>query len=65
MAINRVKYRKNRIEVRKRWPDSSEFRRFYPNMSLARRSLVRIETAIIDGSCRTLREELKGKFKQE
>jgi len=65
MAINRVSYRKNRIEVRKRWPDSSEFRRFYPNMSLARRSLARIETVIIDGSWRTLREELSGKENQE
>ena len=36
MGINRVTKRgKTRIEVRKRWPDGTTFRRFFPNMTLA------------------------------
>ncbi len=59
MPINRVKYRKNRIEVRKRWPDGSEYRRFFPNRARAKEMLNRIENSILEGTWRTFREQLK------
>lgn len=67
MAINRVRYRRGgtKIEVRKRWPDGSEYRRFYRNTKLAKRILTRIEAAVIDGSWRELREELCGKAQEK
>ena len=61
MGVNRVTKRgKKRIEVRKRWPDGSTFRRYYPNMTLARHILARIEESIVTGSWRELTEELSG-----
>ena len=61
MGVNRVKKRdKDRIEVRKRWPDGSTFRRYYPNMTLARRVLARIEESIFTGQWKELKEELSG-----
>ena len=62
MAINRVTYRsgKERIEVRKRWPDGREFRRFYSNMRSAKHMLARIEGSIVDGSWQDLRREVSG-----
>jgi len=61
MGVNRVKKRdKDRIEVRKRWPDGSTFRRYYPNMTLARRVLARIEESIFTGRWKELKEELSG-----
>ena len=61
MGINRVTKRgKNRIEVRKRWPDGSTFRRYYPNMTLAKHVLARIEESIATGRWKELKEELSG-----
>ncbi len=61
MGINRVTKRsKNRIEVRKRWPDGSTFRRYYPNMTLAKHVLARIEESIVTDRWRELKEELSG-----
>ncbi len=61
MGVNRVKKRdKDRIEVRKRWPDGSTFRRFYPNMTLAKHMWARIEESIVTGRWRELKEELSG-----
>ena len=51
MGINRVTKRgKSRIEVRKRWPDGTTFRRWFPNMTVAKRVLTHIEASIHDGS---------------
>ena len=61
MGVNRVTKRgKARIEVRRRWPDGTTFRRYYPNMTLARNTLTRIESSILDGSWQELRRELTG-----
>ncbi len=61
MGINRVTKRgKRRIEVRKRWPDGSTFRRYYPNMTLANHVKARIEESIVTGSWRELKEEFSG-----
>ena len=50
MGINRVKKRgKTRIELRKRWPDGTTYRRYFPNVTKARATLTRIEAAILDG----------------
>jgi len=59
MPINRVKYRRNRIELRKRWPDGSEYRRFFPNKTRAKHMLTRIENSILEGTWRDLRQELQ------
>lgn len=59
MAINRVKYRNNKIELRKRWPDGSEYRRFFPNRTQAKNMLTRIENSILEGTWRDFREELR------
>ena len=59
MGINRVfKRGKPRIEVRKRWPDGTTFRRFFPSMTKARQLNIRIEAAIIDGTWRDLKQSL-------
>ena len=61
MGVNRVtKREKCRIEVRKRWPDGSTFRRYYPNMTLAKHVLARIEESIVTGRWRKLKEEVSG-----
>ena len=50
MGINRVTKRgKSRIEVRKRWPDGTTFRRHMPNMTAAKQLLSEIEVAIARG----------------
>lgn len=59
MGINRVKRRgKERIEVRKRWPDGVEFRRFFDKAAEARQALSRIEGAIALGTWREYRSSL-------
>ena len=60
MGVNRVNKRgKSRIEVRKRWPDGSTFRRYFPNKSRAERMLRKIEQSIEDGTWRECRSELQ------
>ena len=60
MGVNRVNKRgKRRIEVRKRWPDGSTFRRYYPNKPRAERMLRKIEQSIEDGTWREYRSELQ------
>ena len=62
MGINRVfKRGKPRIEVRKRWPDGTTFRRFFPSMTKARQLDIRIEAAILDGTWRDLTQRLARK----
>ena len=47
MGINRVHKRgKLRIEVRKRWPDGTTFRRYFPNSTVANRVHFEIEAAV-------------------
>ncbi len=61
MAINRVKKRgQSRIEVRRRWPDGTTYRRFFPNMTTARQVNARIEGSIATGHWEAVREELTG-----
>ncbi|MDA2924977.1 site-specific integrase [Acidobacteria bacterium AH-259-L09] len=61
MGVNRVLKRgKSRIEVRKRWPDGTTFRRFMPNMTVAKRLWNEIEVAIARGTWRELKEQLAG-----
>ncbi len=63
MGVNRVKKRgKERIEVRRRWPDGTTFRRYCPNMMRAKRTLTRIENSIIEGKWQALRRELNGEM---
>ena len=60
MGVNQVTKRgKTRIEVRKRWPDGTEYRRVCPNKTKAGFLLRRIESSIDDGTWRDYREELK------
>ncbi len=66
MGINRVKKReKTRIEVRKRWPDGTTYRRYFPNMTKARATLTRIEAAILDGSWSDLKPTLQQRLQPE
>ncbi len=60
MGINRVKDHrgKTRIQVSKRWPDGSRFRRYFPNATVAKNTLTRIEAAIVQGVWQELKEEL-------
>lgn len=60
MGINRVKDHKAklRIQLSKRWPDGSRFRRFFPNITLAKNTLARMEAAIAEGTWREIKEEL-------
>jgi len=60
MAVNREKDRNGamRVVVSKRWPDGSRFRRYFPNPTIARKILTRIEESIVMGSWQQLKEEL-------
>ena len=60
MAINREKDHKGRkrIVVSKYWPDASRFRRYFPNMTVAKKAMARIEESIAMGTWKELREEL-------
>jgi integrase len=60
MAVNREKDRNGsvRVVVSKRWPDGSRFRRYFPNPTIAKKTLARIEESIAMGSWQRLREEL-------
>ncbi len=49
----------NRIELSKRWPDGSRFRRYFPNKTMAAKTLARIEESIAMGTWRKLKDELK------
>ena len=61
MGINRVTKRgEQRIEVRKRWPDGTTFRRYYPNKAKAKETLTRIEASLLDGTWPELKETLRG-----
>lgn len=61
MGINRVKDHKGlvRIQLSKRWPDGSRFRRYFLNATVAKKTLARIEEAIAMGTWRDLQEELR------
>ncbi len=62
MGINRVfKRGKPRIELCRRWPDGSTFRRYYPNKTSEKTVLARIEVSILDGSWPVLREGISEK----
>ena len=60
MAINREKDHKGRkrIVVSKYWPDGSRFRRYFPNMTVAKKTLARIEESVAMGTWKELKEEL-------
>ena len=61
MGVNRVMKRgKPRIEVRRRWPDGTTFRRYYPNETEADNTLTRIKASILDGTWPQLKETLRG-----
>ena len=62
MAVNREKDRNGniRVVVSKRWPDKSRFRRYFPNPTLAKKTLARIEESIAMGTWQRLKEELDG-----
>ncbi len=47
-----------KIEVRKRWPDGTEFRRFFPNRTVAKATQAQIDAAIALGPWRELRRDL-------
>lgn len=60
MAVNRVTKRgKSRIEVRKRWPDGTTFRRFFPNMTKAKHTLAQMEGSIADGTWPEMKRKLE------
>ena len=60
MPINQWKDRRGRVKiyVSRQWPDGSRFRRVQPNMTVARKTLARIEEAVAMGTWRDLRNEL-------
>lgn len=60
MGINHVRDHKgrSRIQLSKRWPDGSRFRRYFSNVTVARKTLSRIEESITMGTWRKLQEEL-------
>ena len=61
MGVNRViKRGKPRIEVRKRWPDGTTFRRYMPNMTVAKQRINEIELAIAKGTWKELQRQLQG-----
>ena len=66
MAVNREKDRNGniRVVVSKRWPDKSRFRRYFPNPTLAKKTLGRIEASIAMGTWQKLKEELDGGAKK-
>ncbi len=66
MGINRVKKRgKTRIELRKRWPDGTTYRRYFPNVTKARATLTRIEAAVLDGGWPLLKITLQQRHQPE
>ena len=60
MPINSWKDRRGRVKiyVSRQWPDGSRFRRVQPNMTVAKKTLARIEEAVAMGTWRELRKEL-------
>jgi integrase len=60
MAVNREIDRNGneRVAVSKRWPDGSRFRRYYPNPTIAKKVLARIEESIAMATWQRLKEEL-------
>ena len=50
---------KERVYVDKRWPDGGRYKRVQPNLTVARKTLARIQEAIAMGTWRELREELE------
>ncbi len=59
MGINRVTKRgKTRLELRKRWPDGTTYRRYFPNEKKAGDMLTRIENSILEGTWRDLKKDL-------
>ena len=60
MGINRViDHRgKTRIQVSRRWPDGTRFRRYSSNMTAARKTLARLDGAIAGGAWREYKESL-------
>jgi integrase len=50
--------RRGRLELSKRWPDGSRFRRPFPNLTAARSMRSRIEAAIAEGTWRELKDKL-------
>ena len=61
MGVNRViKRGKPRIEVRKRWPDGTTFRRYMPNMTVAKQRINEIELAIAKGTWKSCSGNCKG-----
>ena len=59
MGVNRlIKRGKPKIEVRKRWPDGTTFRRYYSNVTLAKKVSARVEESIVMGTWQEFREEL-------
>ena len=66
MGVNRVTKRgKSRIEVRKRWPDGTTFRRYYSNKTIAKHMLARLEESIVTGTWPELKDELTGKLEAQ
>jgi integrase len=60
MAINHESDHKGRerIVVSKYWPDGSRFRRYFPNMTVAKKTMARIEESIAMGTWPEMKEEL-------
>lgn len=62
MGVNRVTKRgKERIEVRKTWPDGTTLRRYYPDEETANEIYHEVELAIARGNWRELKKRLAGK----
>jgi hypothetical protein len=59
MAVNREIDRNGneRVVVSKRWPDGSRFRRYYPNPTIAKKVLARIEESIAMATWQRLKED--------
>ncbi len=66
MGINLVRDRhgNQRVEVSRRWPDGSRFRRYAVNRTAAKKVLARIEEAIFSGTWRELKEELSRRHEE-
>lgn len=67
MAINHEKDHKGqrRIVVSKYWPDGSRFRRYFPNMTVAKKTMARIEESIAMATWPALKEELSRGTREE
>ena len=65
MGINRVRDKTGRIriEVRRRWPDGTQYRRFFDNLTIADKTLTRSKNSIYEGTWKELRGELSTKRK--